>query len=186
METVNFEKNRIGMLLERYFNGETTLQEESSLREYFNRQVIDPEFQKYSSLFNYFSKQMSEYCSIQTSELEMPEEPVVVKPYAHFRRHAIAKNVLFRSYSLTAAAALAVFAYFIWPVQQNGVEMMVGGVKVNNEQLAISKTDTQLAKISSMMNQVTEKTSSLNKLGDVKKTLALINGFGKEPAEDKK
>jgi hypothetical protein len=178
METDSIKKNEIRVLLEKYFNCETTLLEESSLREYFSQPVIDPQFQEYSSLFNYFSK---EICELNTSEQKSE-----VRPEFHLHRHTSVKKVLFRSYSLTAAAALAVFAYFLWPMQQTGVEMMIGGVKVNNEQLAISKTEIQFEKINTMMGLVNERTSPLSKLGDIQKSLSTINSLGKAAADSRK
>ena len=43
----------IGQLLERYWQGETTLQEENILRSFFSQQDIPEHLQKYKALFTY-------------------------------------------------------------------------------------------------------------------------------------
>ena len=47
------DKN-IDKLLDRYFEGLTTLREEKQLREYFRREKIDPELVPYQDLFRHF------------------------------------------------------------------------------------------------------------------------------------
>jgi hypothetical protein len=178
METNNkLERNKVNDLLERYFNAETTLEEEESLRIYFSNTYIETEFKKYAPLFNYFSKEIVEIDSAIPSSTSFNPQKVNFFSY---------KNVYFRSFSLTAAVAMAVFTYIIWPTPQNGIEMMIDGVKVNNQKLAITKSEKHLAKISSMMNLVTERTNSLNKLEDVQKTLSAINCVGKTLVEQNK
>ncbi|MFP4528844.1 MAG: hypothetical protein ACLFQX_09855 [Candidatus Kapaibacterium sp.] len=44
-------------LIERYFEGDTSLAEEALLREYFDSQHIDPELEPYSELFRYMTTQ---------------------------------------------------------------------------------------------------------------------------------
>ncbi len=152
------DKESIGAILERYFTGETTLQEEETLRNYFSSANVDPDFKQYTPLFNYFSQENS----------KMNSHSKTVK-------HIFNKKMFFRSFSLSAAAALAIFTFILWPDQQKGVEMMIGGERVNNEQLAISKTDEQLTKISNMMGMIGQSTSSLKKLNNVEKSLSIIS-----------
>ncbi|MDO4728942.1 MAG: hypothetical protein Q4B43_08075 [Bacteroidota bacterium] len=47
-------------LLEKYFNGETSVEEEKELRVYFNSKHIDPEFEKYKPMFVYFQEATNE------------------------------------------------------------------------------------------------------------------------------
>ena len=50
MELANIEK-----LVEKYLNAETTLQEETILKNYFTGGNVAPHLQEYTSLFNYFA-----------------------------------------------------------------------------------------------------------------------------------
>ncbi|WP_238250578.1 hypothetical protein [Capnocytophaga cynodegmi] len=47
---------KIELLLEKYFEGETSLQEEKELQEYFNSENVDASLEKYGPMFSYFQK----------------------------------------------------------------------------------------------------------------------------------
>jgi len=172
--------NKVNELLERYFNAETTLEEEEYLRLYFTKQEVDSELKKYAPLFNYFSQEIGEtnFENVLTNSEHILENKN--KSIFSYR------NTFFRSFSLTAAVALAIFTYFIWPSQQNAFEMTIDGVRVNDQKLAISKTEAQLSKISSMMDLVNQGACSLDKLGNVRKSLSKINGISKNSQDNQK
>ena len=51
------ELHNIKNLLEKYFEGETSLQEEKELKNYFSSENIAPELLQYKSMFGYFSEE---------------------------------------------------------------------------------------------------------------------------------
>jgi hypothetical protein len=51
------ESDRIEILIEKYFEGETSTAEEQELRNYFSSSMIAPHLEQYQSLFGYFSKE---------------------------------------------------------------------------------------------------------------------------------
>jgi hypothetical protein len=56
------EWSEIDSLLEKYFNGETSLNEEQQLRDYFSTQVPAPHLEQYQSLFGFFDQaKLEEY-----------------------------------------------------------------------------------------------------------------------------
>lgn len=52
MELSNIEK-----LLEKYFEGETTISEEKELKVYFTRETVPSHLERYKDLFQYFSEE---------------------------------------------------------------------------------------------------------------------------------
>lgn len=53
------EYNEIKKLLDRYFLAETTLEEESRLKDYFNTQAVHSDFEKYTPFFNSISEMLT-------------------------------------------------------------------------------------------------------------------------------
>ena len=49
------ESDKINALLEKYFEGETTIAEENELKKYFSSAVVAPHLQQYQSLFGYYT-----------------------------------------------------------------------------------------------------------------------------------
>tara|TARA_B100000795_G_C22805741_1_gene444787 strand:+ start:7886 stop:8320 length:435 start_codon:yes stop_codon:yes gene_type:complete len=64
MELANIEK-----LVEKYLNAETTLQEETTLKNYFTEGTVAPHLQEYAYMFNYFATVKDETYT-KTIELE--------------------------------------------------------------------------------------------------------------------
>lgn len=72
MESVNIEK-----LLEAYFDGDTTLQQEKQLRDYFVSGDVAPHFEKYKIMFVGFS----------SAEKECSEREIIIpQTYQHYRK----------------------------------------------------------------------------------------------------
>lgn len=51
------ESDKINALLEKYFEGETTIAEENELKKYFSSAVVAPHLQQYQSLFGYYTSE---------------------------------------------------------------------------------------------------------------------------------
>jgi len=60
----------IEILIEKYENAETTLKEESILKEYFQKDIVPVHLTMYKELFNYYSE-----CSTETST-----SPIMIEP----------------------------------------------------------------------------------------------------------
>lgn len=71
----------IQTLLERYFNGETTLEEEATLRAYFLGNNVDEELEAYKPLFVYYEEELEEHLGSDFDQrmLQLIDEPQQVK-----------------------------------------------------------------------------------------------------------
>ncbi len=146
------EVNHIKELLEKYFNAETTLEEEEILRRYFEGENTDEELLSYKPLFNCFSHERSQAGVITDS----------AKPLS--RRN----NIYFRLSSFSVAAAFAIFAYIVFSERKDSLKLVVDGIDINNNELAISKADRQMEKINSFMGKYREGSS--RQLENIKKS----------------
>ena len=61
------EFNKIERLLEKYFEGETTIAEENELKDYFTSSNVASHLEEYKSLFGYFIESKKEKSSKSTS-----------------------------------------------------------------------------------------------------------------------
>ncbi len=68
------EAGRVKHLLDRYWSGETSLDEEQALQTYFSSGQVDPAFQEYQGLFTFYrsKKNISMVASIPTPSVTMP------------------------------------------------------------------------------------------------------------------
>lgn len=69
----------IDKLLERYFNGATSIEEEDMLKAFFRQEELPEHFEKYRSLFNYEEAALGEHLGADFDEkmLRAVEQPVV-------------------------------------------------------------------------------------------------------------
>ncbi len=150
------DSQRAKELLELYFEGVTTLEQESDLRNYFKTGEVDPELRKYSSLFEFFNDEIEKINRVES------------------RRYWIRPRFL---YSLSSVAAIALFTLIFWPKEQStgSFRLVLDGLEINNEQAAVSMADNQLQKLNVMMEKVDNKSESLNKLNKVEEAISGLN-----------
>jgi hypothetical protein len=55
------ELDKIEALLEKYFEGETTIAEENELKTYFSSAAVAPQLQQYQPLFGYFASEKNQH-----------------------------------------------------------------------------------------------------------------------------
>jgi hypothetical protein len=157
METI--DKKRAEDLLERYFAAETSLEEEELLREYFSGADVSPEHAVYTQMFCAFA---------QEREMLNMKSPVVTSE--KFVNNGNVRKFHFRWMSVAAAAVLAIFAFLMIPERGDSLKLIIDGVNVKNRELAISKADTQLDQVNSLLGKFregsTKQIDNMNKMGD--------------------
>ncbi len=130
--------DKIEELLEKYDNGETSLQEEQQLKHYFTQETVAPHLEVYKSMFQYF---------LQTQQEQFTKD-VPLKP-----------RKTFTLYKWISVAAVAVIML--------GVYTQVGNSRsfsdLSDEELyAYNQTMKVFNLVSSKLNQGSENMNALN------------------------
>ncbi|MDP3452751.1 MAG: hypothetical protein Q8R90_07330 [Bacteroidales bacterium] len=167
-------------LLERYFNAETTLNEEQIIRDYFKNDSIPDDLLIYKPLFNCFSEEI-ERLDLSGEKLDHNSEKLdhTVEEVSRKREGSpFVRRVSFKWMSLAAAASLAIFTYLIMPQKGDSLRLVIDGVNVNNKTLALGKADDQMNQINSMLGRYrksSEQLESMSKMGDALSSLNSIS-----------
>ncbi|VBB48642.1 conserved hypothetical protein [uncultured Paludibacter sp.] len=122
--------NRIDDLLEKYFAGKTSLQEEKELKTYYKQGNIIPAHQKYAPLFQAFE-----------NEREIISQKTEIKS---------AKNISLRQRIMiitSSVAAACLLILFIARYQTNDENyMIVHGKRINNSEMARNFANAKIEK----------------------------------------
>lgn len=155
--------NNIEELLEKYDNGETTLQEEQQLRVYFTQDDVAPHLESYRILFQYV---------VQTKNEHLRED-IQLFPKAN----ATKKYTMYKWLSVAAIAVLMIGFYF-QTNQKRGIEDLS-----QEELLAYNQTIEVLSMVSTRFNNGKETLGVLNlvseKLNEGAENVQYINEFSK-------
>ncbi|MFN2261885.1 MAG: hypothetical protein ABR595_07470 [Psychroflexus sp.] len=82
---MDFKKNYISKLLEKYDHGKTSLAEENHLKKYFATQDIPEEFEVYKPMFTYFEQaKITDYKSRWRPQRKVKLKPLWLKVAASF------------------------------------------------------------------------------------------------------
>jgi hypothetical protein len=130
--------DKIENLLEKYDNGETTLQEEQQLKNYFSKETVEPHLEVYKPMFNYFLQTQKEQFT-----KEIPLEPK--KTYTLYKWLSV------------AAIAVLMFAIYIQVGNQPvGLEDLS-----QDELMAYNQTVEAFNLLASKFNKGTESIDAL-------------------------
>jgi len=167
--------NEINKLLEKYISGESTLSEESRIREYFQNTAdieIDPDIRKFKPFFEYISEEAEKINSKK-------------QPGQRIRRKFLLSPRTF-TWGMSAAALLVAGMFLFSPQQKNKFEFRVDGKRVHDRSQAINFASERLGKVNEMITstgkynrivKIMGKTeSALNPLERMNKTLSQNKG----------
>ena len=141
------EYNSVKKLLDRYFEGETSIQEEQQLRSYFASSDIDVTFEEYAPLFSAFKK---------ASEITY-DLPVVLP-----KKRSPLKYI-------ASIAAVAIIALVLW-VQNVNNNVGISS-SYENEEVAILKTKQALGVMSQIITNSTTKLEVVSEFDKASSTL---------------
>ena len=138
--------NNIEQLLEKYDNGETTLQEEQQLKSYFSQETVAPHLEMYKPLFTYFL----------VNQQEQFTKDVPLKSN---------RTNLYKWISVAAVAVLMLGVYFNRPISQEELGTY------EDPEMAYNEVKKSLQMISTHLNK---GASSINYLAEVENTTSII------------
>jgi len=150
----------IKTLLEKYWEGQSSLEEEKILRDYFQQEDIVPEFEQYRGLFNYFTVQKT---------IAMSKE-IAPKNLNKKTAHRLAKKRRLPLLKVAAAAVLLVGLFSIYNIFYNNKntiqqKAIVWEDTYDNEEDALRKAKEVLLLVSRKMKKGTDKAAlSLDKV----------------------
>ncbi|MDR6300750.1 hypothetical protein [Mesonia maritima] len=136
------ERSKIKPLLTKYLEGETSLSEEKILNEYFASGKVDPTFEEYKPLFNFFEEQRK---TAFEGEVNLPEKKSTFLNKKYYRWSAIAASVL-----------IVCSVYFF-----NQKQTKIKSTEVNHE-LAMKHTQDLLYMMTNVMNDGKKQLQYLN------------------------
>lgn len=158
------EYKKIEKLLEKYWNGETSLQEEQQLRHFFQSPKVPGHLKNIAPLFQYYQKE-TEY-----NPLGKPfEEKVLnkVSPGTATRSRALWNNLL------KVAASLLIIGLTVYYLGFNREqEDTVAATTIEDPELAYEKTKMALLLVSEKLNTGEKYTREMEKLGEARSLFA--------------
>lgn len=139
----------IELLIERYFEGETTLSDEQALQAYFSGQEVHPTLEKYRPLFQYFKAQQ------QVTLSEAAKERISTQVNEH-KQHRFRIGTR-RAAWWAAAAAVAIISISSFLVLQNNkgeqLPTALSTDTYSEPQAALEEAKSALYLVSSKMNK---------------------------------
>lgn len=146
--------DNIEELLEKYDNGETTLQEEQQLKHYFTQETVAPHLEAYKSMFQYF---------LQTQEEQFTKD-VPLKP-----------SKTYTLYKWISVAAAAVLMFGVYTQVNNPVQPTEDQLLAYNQTMdALNLVSSQFKRGNENIDALGLMSSSFNKGTE---NIAYINQF---------
>lgn len=144
------ELDKIEKLIEKYFEANTTVTEEETLRQYFSEKKVAAHLERYAPMFTYFSKAKEERFTKQV-------------PLAH--KTTGSKKNLYRWLSVAAAAVLMFGIYFGKSYQDEQQ------LQRQQAEYAYNETKKALDMLAENFGRGTEKVAYLNEFVEAKQKI---------------
>lgn len=140
------ERVEINKILDRYFEGETSLQEEKRLRTYFNSEKVVPELEPYKAMFAFYENE-----SKKSTSVEIPAEKKVSKKHAY-------------KWTAIATVLIILAGYGVFKTNTTGVEQE----KIANHDLAVQQTQDLLYMLTDAISTGQQQIDYLNEFSKTK------------------
>jgi len=163
MESTNIRK-----LVEKYWDGDTTLEEEEQLRDYFSREEAPADLKKEAALFRYYQSQT------QFRTLDERFDDKLTQQIE--RREAKQRWLIFQpALRIAAAIILVVLATVLFKTEWNSPATENSPVAIEDTyedpRLAYEQTREALLLVSSLMNEGTQHMVNLETFSEAQETV---------------
>jgi hypothetical protein len=161
--------NTAKILLDKYWNCETSLKEEDLLRSYFNQDHVPDDLQKYKALFNYYNEERGK---------ELPKEfDKKVLNRINKSQKKGTQHFLNSIYKI-AAAVLLILSFFV--IHERFIKVKDQATKVvedtfGDPEKALEETKKILYFVSEKLNKGKEEASRLNKFNKAEEVVRKSN-----------
>jgi hypothetical protein len=166
-------REQIKALLEKYYNGETSLEEEKLLRNYFTVNEVDEEFAEDKAIFIFATEEAK-----RTNQLPDLGNEIwnIIEKNENINR---LKNRKLVHYSLSIAASIAilVLSFFFVQNENHKQNAITFNDTYDNPELAYLQAKEALLYVSSKLNSGTEHLKLIQKINKGKDELILLSTF---------
>ena len=159
--------DRITELLEKYFQGETTLAEENELKQHFKTERVSPEHEIHRALFQSFELELLD-------KAETPMKKVLPK-------QGKVKRIWIRTFAYSGIAASLILALWIQQPQQSDNYAVVDGNRIQDSEYAEKYTVNKINQVHNILNRsmqpmhnlqtVRKDLQPMHKLTDIKERM---------------
>jgi hypothetical protein len=158
------DSNRIDELLNKYWNCETSLEEEQELRQYFKGSQVPEQWKETASLFRYFEE------SKKKSLEDQPFDPRLLEKVTVQQR---GKAVRLLYNSMRIAAGIAVLVIAVWFVRKEVRTSTPQEIvdTYDDPKLAFEETKKALMMISKSFGQAEEQAKKINLFNEAKEEI---------------
>ncbi|MEZ7499936.1 hypothetical protein QO200_14450 [Flavobacterium sp. Arc3] len=147
------ELNKIEILIEKYFEGQSSIVEEKELREYFASAEVAPHLKQYAPIFAYFSQAAGQEFKQKVMELPKPQSKK--------------RNKVWLSIAASVVVMVGAGSYLYFDSEVSNQELGT----YDNPEVAMKETQKALAMLSSHVNVGIESVIVLEKYEDSKKLI---------------
>ncbi len=147
---------KLRQLIERYFETETTLDEEKELKNYFSKPNILPEFEQYRPIFGFWQAASGQEQSFSEKELLDALQPK--------------KRWRFEIWSAAAVIVVLITALWLWTPQKLAPKDLYADTYENPE-IALEEAKKLLTMVSSKMNRGEEAIQELEKFSETQRKI---------------
>ena len=161
---------KVEILIDKYFEGETSLQEETALKNYFNKSDVDPELKQYQALFQFYKEEEGIKLSSDFESRLLQE----IQQEAHMP-HIARRRTLYTNIARIAAAVVLAIGIF-WGINQYSNTNIPTVASVEEEMTpeeAYKEVMSALALVSSKLNKGKHK--AVEGIGQVNKATKVFN-----------